>query len=75
MDNYKDKVQCYINNVTLIDVWKHTEEQLSDPNNSAGILNVLGETGVCITEPFRGRLCVPISLSGFNLIKKKDELF
>lgn len=31
MDNYKDKVQCYINNVTLIDVWKHTEEQLSDP--------------------------------------------
>ena len=35
VDNYGEKVQCYINNVTLIDVWKSTEEQfrqrLSDP--------------------------------------------
>lgn len=31
MDNYGDTVQCHINNVTLIDVWKNTEEQLSDP--------------------------------------------
>lgn len=29
VDNYGDKVQCYINNVTLIDVWKETEQQLS----------------------------------------------
>lgn len=28
VDNYGDKVQCFINNVTLIDVWKDTEEQL-----------------------------------------------
>lgn len=27
VDNYGDKVQCYINKVTLIDVWKDTEEQ------------------------------------------------
>lgn len=30
-DAYGDKVQCYINNVTLIDVWKNTEEEFSDP--------------------------------------------
>ena len=28
VDSYGDKVQCFINNVTLIDVWKDTEEQL-----------------------------------------------
>ena len=28
VDSYGDEVQCYINNVTLIDVWKDTEEQL-----------------------------------------------
>ena len=28
VDTYGDKVQCFINNVTLIDVWKDTEEQL-----------------------------------------------
>lgn len=27
-DSYGDKVWCHINNVTLIDVWKDTEEQL-----------------------------------------------
>lgn len=31
VDNYGDKVTCYINNVTLIDVWKGTEEQLNNP--------------------------------------------
>ena len=31
VDNYGDKVQCYINNVVLIDVWKDTEEKFSDP--------------------------------------------
>lgn len=30
LDNYKDKVWCYINNVTLIDVWKSAKEQLND---------------------------------------------
>ena len=30
-DDYGDKVQCYINNVTLIDVWRSTEEEFSDP--------------------------------------------
>ena len=28
IDNYGDKVWCYINNVTLIDVWEDAEEQL-----------------------------------------------
>ena len=31
VDNYGDKVQCYINDVKLIDVWKDTEEQFNDP--------------------------------------------
>lgn len=31
VDNYGDEVRCYINDVTLIDVWKNTEEQLNDP--------------------------------------------
>ncbi|MBD5464014.1 MAG: hypothetical protein HDR24_13330 [Lachnospiraceae bacterium] len=31
LDDYGDKVQCYINNVTLIDVWKNTEEEFSNP--------------------------------------------
>ena len=30
-DEYGDNVQCHINNVTLIDVWKNTEEELRDP--------------------------------------------
>lgn len=30
-DGYGDNVQCHINNVTLIDVWKNTEEELLDP--------------------------------------------
>ncbi|MDE7429781.1 MAG: hypothetical protein K2N00_11085 [Lachnospiraceae bacterium] len=30
-DDYGDNVQCHINNVTLIDVWKNTEEEFSDP--------------------------------------------
>lgn len=30
-DGYGDEVQCHINNVTLIDVWKDTEEQWNDP--------------------------------------------
>lgn len=29
-DGYGDEVQCHINNVTLIDVWKDTEEQWND---------------------------------------------
>lgn len=29
-DNYGDKVQCYINNVSLINVWEDMEEQFSD---------------------------------------------
>lgn len=29
-DNHGDEVWCHINNVTLIDVWKSTEEQLND---------------------------------------------
>lgn len=29
-DDYGDPVQCHINNVTLIDVWKETEEELND---------------------------------------------
>ena len=28
IDNYGDKVWCYINNVTLMDVWKDAEEQI-----------------------------------------------
>lgn len=31
IDNYGDKVMCYINNVALIDVWKDAEEQFNDP--------------------------------------------
>lgn len=31
VDNYGDEVRCYINNVTLIDVWKETEEQFRNP--------------------------------------------
>lgn len=30
-DNYGDKVQCYINNVFLINVWEDMEKQFSDP--------------------------------------------
>ena len=30
-DDYEDNVQCHINNVTLIDVWKNTEEELRNP--------------------------------------------
>lgn len=30
-DNYGEKVQCYINNVTLIDVWKETEKLFQHP--------------------------------------------
>ena len=30
VDSYGDEVQCYINDVKLIDVWKDTEEQFSD---------------------------------------------
>ena len=30
-DDCGDNVQCHINNVTLIDVWKDTEEEFSDP--------------------------------------------
>lgn len=30
-DNHGDKVQCYINNVLLIDVWKDTEENFNNP--------------------------------------------
>lgn len=30
-DDYGDNVQCHINNVTLIDVWKDTEKELSNP--------------------------------------------
>lgn len=36
-DDYGDNVQCHINNVTLIDVWKNTEEELSDPKLSEKI--------------------------------------
>ena len=31
MDDDGDKVQCHINAVTLIDVWKNTEEEFRDP--------------------------------------------
>ena len=31
LDDYEDNVQCHINNVTLIDVWENTEEELRDP--------------------------------------------
>ena len=31
VDSYGDEVQCYINDVKLIDVWKDTEEQFNDP--------------------------------------------
>lgn len=30
-DYYGDKVQCFINDVTLIDVWKEAEEKFADP--------------------------------------------
>lgn len=30
-DGYGEEVQCHINNVTLIDVWKETEEQWNNP--------------------------------------------
>ena len=30
-DHCGDEVRCFINNVTLIDVWKEAEEQFSDP--------------------------------------------
>lgn len=30
-DEYGDQVQCHINTVTLMDVWKNTEEQFQDP--------------------------------------------
>lgn len=30
-DAYGENVQCYVNSVTLIDVWKTTEEELNDP--------------------------------------------
>lgn len=30
-DHCGEKVQCYINNVILIDMWKNAEEQFSDP--------------------------------------------
>ncbi|MDE7334234.1 MAG: hypothetical protein K2O16_18800 [Lachnospiraceae bacterium] len=30
-DTHGDEIWCHINNVTLIDVWKDTEKQLSDP--------------------------------------------
>lgn len=33
-DNQGDNVQCQINNVTLIDVWKNTEEEISNPKLS-----------------------------------------
>ena len=33
-DNYGDNVQCHINNVMLIDMWKNTEEELSNPKLS-----------------------------------------
>ena len=37
LDNYGDKVQCYVNNVTLIDVWKDTEEQFKNPKYTENI--------------------------------------
>ena len=37
VDNYGDKVRCYINNVTLIDVWKDTEEQFKNPKYTENI--------------------------------------
>ncbi|MDE6882760.1 MAG: hypothetical protein K2P48_06535 [Lachnospiraceae bacterium] len=33
-DEHGDNVQCHINNVTLIDVWKSTEEKFRDPKLS-----------------------------------------
>lgn len=36
IDNYGDKVWCYINNVTLMDVWKDTEEQIKTVERSDG---------------------------------------
>ncbi len=33
-DDDGDDVQCHINTITLIDVWKNTEEELSDPKLS-----------------------------------------
>ena len=30
-DDYENNVQCHINNVTFIDMWKNTEEELRDP--------------------------------------------
>lgn len=37
VDTYGDKVQCYINKVTLIDVWKDTEEQFNDPRHTGKV--------------------------------------
>ena len=34
IDNYGNEVQCHINDVTLIDVWKNAEEQFNDPRLS-----------------------------------------
>lgn len=31
IDNYGENVQCYINNITLIDMWKNTEEIFNHP--------------------------------------------
>ncbi|MCM1086994.1 MAG: hypothetical protein NC419_02480 [Muribaculaceae bacterium] len=33
-DDYGDNVQCHINNVTLIDMWKDTEEEFKNPKLS-----------------------------------------
>ena len=33
-DDYGDNVQYHINNVTLIHMWKNTEEELSNPKLS-----------------------------------------
>lgn len=31
MDRHGDEVFCHINSVTLIDMWKYTEEELNNP--------------------------------------------
>lgn len=36
VDNSGDPVQCYINRVILIDVWKELEEQFNDPKYTKG---------------------------------------
>lgn len=38
-DNYDDKVQCYINNVFLINVWEDMEKQFSDPQYTEKFLS------------------------------------